>query len=374
MSWLTACKYLKARDAIQVMNSGYFDRRFYEMNNPDIPHGPLASLRHFLVQGGKEGRSPSRKFDSQFYLYQYPDVKNAGVNPLVHFLRYGRAEKRFPTRYALLVENEKFTSQDELLVFVELLRKSKESAGATCADVDLQDIFGCQQPERRAVRRLIASMFISGCGIEVGALQDPLPVPADATVKYVDRFSKPDLYIQYPELLGAPLVEVDFVDNGEQLFTLPSQSQDFVIANHFLEHTQDPIATLKNFCRVVRPGGYLYIAVPDQTSTFDKDREPTTLQHVVEDHRNGPAGSRHQHFHEWVTLCEPHFGRNYSPDQVKERVRELEEKDYSIHYHCWRPQDFAEFLRYCSDEENIGFKVALFCRCPGEMVVLLRRV
>ena len=361
-----------ARDIIQVIASGFFDRGFYEKNNPDVPRGALASLRHFMAYGGSEGRAPSSKFDSTFYLRQYPDVKDAGINPLVHFLRFGRAEKRFPTRQALLLNGRDFANQASLRYLVDILQDAKEKKGRGSTDVDLFDVFGEKQPERRNVRRLIADVFLEGSGVEVGALQDPLPVPAEALVKYVDRFSKPDLYLQYPELRGAPLVEVDIVDNGEQLFTLPAQSQDFVIANHFLEHTQDPISTLKNFCRVVKPGGYLYIAVPDQTSTFDQDRVPTTLRHLIDDHRDGPAISRHGHFVEWVTLCEPHFGRRYAAHEVEARVRELEEKDYSIHFHCWRPEDFKTFLQYCSAEGGVDFEVALFARCPGEMVVVLR--
>jgi predicted SAM-dependent methyltransferase len=364
-------KSKKAKDLVSVWVSGFFDRSFYEITNPDVPRGPLASLQHFLLYGGNEGRSPSHKFDCSFYLNQYTDVKQAGINPLIHFLRFGRAEKRAPTRDAFILESCQCPDKSKLAAFIARLRSAKEGIESP-VDINLADVFGVWQPERREVRQVIAAVFLSGSGIEVGALQDPLPAPKDATVSYVDRFAREDLYEQYPELRGSPLVEVDIVDNGEQLFKLEPKSQDFVVANHFLEHTQDPIATLKNFCRVVRSGGYLYIAVPDQATTFDRDRSPTSLQHHIDDHRNGPKSSRHGHFVEWVTKCEPHFGRTYKPDEVEARVKELEDRDYSIHYHCWRADDFKKFLEYCSSEGAVQFDVVLFVRCPGEMVVILK--
>lgn len=371
-SLLSSPAVASARDFFQVLASGLFDRQYYERMNPDVPRGPVASLKHFVRHGGAEGRAPSSKFDSAFYLNTYPDVKQAGMNPLLHFLRFGRQEKRVPNRLARWGLGKHLAESTAFHKLLEMIKAARSGRNSSTVDLDFFRIFGDNQPERRTVRTIVADFFLSGSGIEVGALQDPLPIPPEATVKYVDRFSKQDLYIQYPELSDALLVEVDIVDNGEQLFTLPAQSQDFVIANHFLEHTQDPIATLKNFCRVVKPGGYLYLAVPDQTSTFDQDRTPTTLQHLIDDHRKGPAASKHGHFVEWVTLCEPHFGRSYSPEEAQRRVRELEDKDYSIHFHCWTPARFAEFLEYCSKKEQVGFDVALFCRCPGEMVVILR--
>ena len=88
---------------------------------------------------------------------------------------------------------------------------------------------------------MIAATFLRGTGIEIGALHEPLIVPRRVTVRYVDRMRSPQLRHQYPELSRADLVDVDIVDDGELLATIPDGSQDFVVANHFIEHCQDPI-------------------------------------------------------------------------------------------------------------------------------------
>src|SRR5262249_31288180 len=151
-------------------------------------------------------------------------------------------------------------------------------------------------------REQIASGFLRGDGIEIGALHQPLKVPSGTRVKYVDRMTSADLRRQYEELAGTPLVETDIIDNGEQVTTFGDGTQDFVIANHFLEHCQNPIQTFQNLFRVLKPSGVLYLAVPDKRFTFDVDRECTTIDHLMRDFEEGPGWSKRQHFEEWSRL------------------------------------------------------------------------
>src|SRR5690349_5671213 len=94
-------------------------------------------------------------------------------------------------------------------------------------------------PGGEDTRRAVAAAFLRGEGIEIGALHHPLIVPRNVKVKYVDRMKVADLRRHYPELVNQPLVETEIVDDGETLGTLADQTQDFVIANHFLEHCQN---------------------------------------------------------------------------------------------------------------------------------------
>src|SRR4051812_24637479 len=158
------------------------------------------------------------------------------------------------------------------------------------------------QRDVRAARRRLARAYLAGSGLEIGALHLPLPVPRRARVSYVDRMTSDELRHEYPELASYDLVDVDVVDDGQTLATVPDGSVDFVVANHFIEHTEDPIAALANHARVLRPGGVLFLAVPDKRRTFDAARPVTPLEHVVHDHIAGPVGSRRGHYEEWATL------------------------------------------------------------------------
>ena len=102
----------------------------------------------------------------------------------------------------------------------------------------------------------------------------------------------PQLRQHYPELSQVDLVNVDIVDDGESLATISDGSMDFVVANHFIEHCQDPIRALTNHFRVLKTGGILFLALPDKRFTFDKDRPVTPNAHLYQDHEIGPAQSR----------------------------------------------------------------------------------
>lgn len=50
------------------------------------------------------------------------------------------------------------------------------------------------------------------------------------------------------------VVRPDIVDDGECLSKVGDFSQDFVIANHVLEHFEDPIKGFRNMLRVLKHG------------------------------------------------------------------------------------------------------------------------
>ena len=79
---------------------------------------------------------------------------------------------------------------------------------------------------------------------------------------------------------------VDIVSPGDQL-PLEDNSVDFVISSHVIEHFPDPIKALREWYRVVKPGGYLYIIAPHKERTFDKERPRSTLSELIERHETG---------------------------------------------------------------------------------------
>jgi SAM-dependent methyltransferase len=193
-------------------------------------------------------------------------------------------------------------------------------------------------------RRRFAARVIAGMGIEIGALHNPFPVPEAASVSYVDRLGTPELREEYPELADHPLVEVDVVDDGQTLAKFDDASLDFVIASHFLEHCEDPIGALRAHLRVLRPGGILLLAVPDRRHGVDRGREPTSLEHVLADHEQGPLRSRAEHYRDWVRLVDLPLG-NVPPERTESHAAELQSHGYSIHFHCWTADELAAQLR-----------------------------
>jgi predicted SAM-dependent methyltransferase len=224
---------------------------------------------------------------------------------------------------------------------------------------------------RRAVsatREELAARYLRGSGIEIGALHNPLSTPPGANVRYVDRMTVAELRAHYPELNGLPLVDVDVIDDGERLAAIPDESVDFVIANHFLEHCQDPLRALASFCRVLRVGGTVYLAVPDKRKTFDADRPVTSLDHLLRDHAEGPEVSRRSHFQEWARLVD-----RVEEAELERHVNELMAKDYSIHYHVWTQAELLELLASLRTRLGLPFEVEVLLRNEHEHIAILEK-
>ncbi len=119
-------------------------------------------------------------------------------------------------------------------------------------------------------RRLRDSNFIRfyfrGNGIDIGGKPDPLSV-------YAELFP------------GISSIKVWDWEDGDAQFMAGVQDGafDFVHSSHCLEHLRDPEEGLKNWLRILKPGGYMVIMVPDEDlyeqgvfpSTFNTDHKAT---------------------------------------------------------------------------------------------------
>ena len=195
--------------------------------------------------------------------------------------------------------------------------------------------------------------WLSGNGIEIGALHHPLSVPVGADVRYVDRMPESELREHYKELQDESFAPISIIGNAQDLTNIEDDSVDFVI-NHLVEHLDNPIRGPEgNGARAPSSGR----ALPCPAGPARHLRLRTPADHGVAPCRRVPerAGCHPRaHFRDWVerrsrTLA--HFGR---ADEVEERVQTLLEMDCSIHYHLWRPDTFLEFLAAARAETGIG--------------------
>jgi predicted SAM-dependent methyltransferase len=228
-----------------------------------------------------------------------------------------------------------------------------------------------QPPTYWDARSELAARLLQGEGIEIGPLHQPLAMPPQARAKYVDRMTSPDLRREYPELADWNLTEVDIVDDGEQLLTIAEESQDFIIANHFLEHTENPIHTIGTHLGKLKPGGLLFYAVPDKRFTFDFRRSVTPLEHMIADYEQGPEHSRSQHYDEWARLVFPVEGE--SEVQELARARKLEADAYSIHMHVWTQAEFLRLILHCRERFGEAFDIEATAKVGIEFIVVLRK-
>jgi len=222
-----------------------------------------------------------------------------------------------------------------------------------------------------AVRTFLGSQYFRGQGVEIGALCHPMRLPPGCTVRYADAFTSQQLRQQYEvEMQGYDLVEVDIITDAHLLTGVEDASQDFVIANHVLEHLGDPLLAIRNMLRVLRPGGVLFFALPDKRHTFDQDRPCTPFEHLLEDHRHGPEISREAHYQEWFRLAE-----KIPEHEIEARVRALmAEHDYGIHLHVWSQFEVLELIHRAREVVPFPYELECFKANGAECISVLRRL
>jgi SAM-dependent methyltransferase len=87
---------------------------------------------------------------------------------------------------------------------------------------------------------------------------------------------------------------IDRVDDGETLATFADATLDFVFSSHVFEHMANPLGALLTWCRVLRPGGLVYLIVPQRDALeADAVRPLTTTEHLVGDWVRGETFATH---------------------------------------------------------------------------------
>ena len=194
--------------------------------------------------------------------------------------------------------------------------------------------------------RVLAARFLRGSGIEIGAGHVPIEVDERCcAVRYVDRLDAAEIGARFPELQGAPIVPVDMICDVavEGLRPFPSESLDFVVASHLLEHLPDPLGFLNECHRTLRDKGILYLATPDKDFTFDRERPRTPLSHIISDFERRVTSVDEEHLIDFITRA----GKKQIPEDPAEREKLFQlEMARSIHVHVWTWNDMIELLEH----------------------------
>jgi len=147
----------------------------------------------------------------------------------------------------------------------------------------------------------IAHKYCVGKGLEIGGSAHN---PFGLNTLNVDFTDSMDTVFKKEEVrLCGKAMKVDIVAKGDDI-PLPDESQDFIVSSHVIEHFPNPIKALIEWDRLVRPDGVIFMIVPHKERTFDKDKENTPLEHLIEDFKNNntrPHSDPSGHDHCWVT-------------------------------------------------------------------------
>lgn len=236
-------------------------------------------------------------------------------------------------------------------------------------------------------RNQYATRYLRGKGLEVGALHNPQRVARDVEVQYVDRLSFEQCTARFPDLDPDQIVRPSVIDDGFYLHTVEDDAEDFVIANHVLEHSPNPLQALCHWARVLKRSGVLFVTVPIGEACFDRNRALTPLEHFIEDYRLCAEGQterfkqrNREHYLEWVRISEPAIASEEGSEslalndqQLVKRAELMLDDEVEIHFHTFSKESFRRFLDYFSAELNQRMQVKEFAPRAGEIVAVLEK-
>lgn len=142
-------------------------------------------------------------------------------------------------------------------------------------------------------------------GLEIGpAAHNPFGLKT----RNVELMESRDFYASVQKnVMGVTPPNVDIWASADSI-PIPDQSEDFILSSHVVEHLPNVIAAFVEWDRIVKNGGYVFMIVPlPWALPADKDRELTSFEHFIEDHRQhltiethpveGVPGGKMGHYH-----------------------------------------------------------------------------
>ncbi len=198
--------------------------------------------------------------------------------------------------------------------------------------------------------------FLSGSGLEIGALHESCILPEVCRVRYFDVVDRGEAIRLFPTLDADLFVEVDVVGDIDKrdLRKLGESSQDFVVANHVIEHVANPIAMLEDLFYVTRLNGVIYLSAPDKRYTYDVERALTTFEHLKSEYEEGVDYVTDEHYLDFLR----HAGKHVFEDPNRDIQADIEfNRARREHAHVWSTETFLAFLESCKALLQIEYDI-----------------
>jgi SAM-dependent methyltransferase len=153
---------------------------------------------------------------------------------------------------------------------------------------------------------------------------------------FIDRFKKQHNLDYLTGDLESPIADLHF-----DLHNIPLEDNrfDVVFCNHVMEHVDDPLQCMRELYRVMKPGGWAIMQVPQDMSRTETYEDPTIIS----------PEEREMHF--WQKDHVRLFGQDY-PNWLERAGFEVETFDLTKHYDAPKIERF----RLIKDEILYIFK------------------
>ncbi len=208
---------------------------------------------------------------------------------------------------------------------------------------------------QRKNHKIKTANWLKGKGIEIGAFRTPIE---GIRPYYIDKFME----------FAGERCQVDVCCEPNSL-PFRTNSLDFVAASHVVEHIANPVAAICEWYRVVRPGGMIYLVIPDRRYTWDRNRDLTLCDHLFLDYSKGITDSDATHIDDFVENVEwSEFSPSTAHEDIPGKKSALKKTYYdavnagqiiNIHFHVFEPDNARELFRRIATDPLTRLKLVV---------------
>ena len=203
----------------------------------------------------------------------------------------------------------------------------------------------------------IIELFKDKDGIEIGGPSEVFRpysyIPIYNHIKQLDgvnfsnntiwegQISSGDNYNYYKNKVGK-----QYILDATNLSGIDSNKYDFLVSSNCLEHIANPIKAIKEWERIVKPGGHLLILVPNNKFGLDINRNITKFNHILNDFHDNIGEDDLTHLDEVlekhnlkvdIEAVDFEYFKNRSIDNFNHRT---------IHHHVFDINSIKELFSY----------------------------
>lgn len=202
------------------------------------------------------------------------------------------------------------------------------------------------------------SLFVGKTGIEIGGPSQVFAkngiFPVYPIVGLIDNCNFGDTTVWEGEIKQGQTFQFDrkkpkgrqYIAEATAMGCIASNTYDFVLSSHVLEHTANPIQALSEWIRLLKKHGALVLLLPNKDKTFDHRRSVTALEHLIADFKAGTTEADLTHISEILALHDlkrdPEAG-DMSAFQARS-MRNLENR--CLHHHVFDTSLAVSLVEY----------------------------
>jgi len=142
-----------------------------------------------------------------------------------------------------------------------------------------------------------------------------------------------------------------YLSEATDLSEIKSSKYDIILSSNNLEHIANPIKALKEWIRVLKPNGLIFLVLPKKESSFDHRRNITTIDHMIEDYIKDVGEGDLSHLHEILRLHD--LSRDPPAGNFEAfKIRCLKNKENRcLHHHVFDLNLIRQLFHYLNIEE-----------------------